>query len=131
PIQPWPKPPAVVGFHLRSSTCAGSTSARTITHRHCSYGPTNTSPGAAGSRQPILLMSFSTVSSTDPLHRHHADQHHPGHPRRGRVCVRFVPEGGLEPPRPIRALAPQASASAIPPLGLVLRRTGTGEAHAT
>ena len=26
-------------------------------------------------------------------------------------------EGGLEPPRPTRALAPQASASAIPPLG--------------
>lgn len=26
-------------------------------------------------------------------------------------------EGGLEPPRPLRALAPQASASAIPPLG--------------
>ena len=30
-----------------------------------------------------------------------------------RVC----PEGGLEPPRPLRALAPQASASAIPPPG--------------
>src|SRR5437762_1858373 len=29
----------------------------------------------------------------------------------------LVSEGGLEPPRPIRALAPQASASAIPPLG--------------
>ena len=28
-----------------------------------------------------------------------------------------VSEGGLEPPRPTRALAPQASASAIPPLG--------------
>ena len=31
--------------------------------------------------------------------------------------VWFVSEGGLEPPRPIRALAPQASASAIPPPG--------------
>jgi hypothetical protein len=31
-----------------------------------------------------------------------------------------VSEGGLEPPRPIRALAPQASASAIPPPGLTL-----------
>jgi hypothetical protein len=29
----------------------------------------------------------------------------------------LVSEGGLEPPRPCRALAPQASASAIPPLG--------------
>src|SRR3954462_5804654 len=29
----------------------------------------------------------------------------------------LVSEGGLEPPRPIRALAPQASASAIPPPG--------------
>ena len=29
-----------------------------------------------------------------------------------------VSEGGLEPPRPMRALAPQASSSAIPPLGL-------------
>src|SRR2546430_7737637 len=29
----------------------------------------------------------------------------------------LVSEGGLEPPRPLRALAPQASASAIPPLG--------------
>src|SRR5215203_6191164 len=28
-----------------------------------------------------------------------------------------VSEGGLEPPRPLRTLAPQASASAIPPLG--------------
>src|SRR6266566_460906 len=28
-----------------------------------------------------------------------------------------VSEGGLEPPPPVRGLAPQASASAIPPLG--------------
>ncbi len=34
------------------------------------------------------------------------------------VCVVFVSEGGLEPPPPSRGLAPQASASAIPPLGL-------------
>ncbi len=33
------------------------------------------------------------------------------------VGIRFVSGGGLEPPRPIRALAPQASASAIPPPG--------------
>jgi Recombinase len=33
-----------------------------------------------------------------------------------------VSEGGLEPPRPLRTLAPQASASAIPPLGLDGRR---------
>jgi site-specific DNA recombinase len=33
------------------------------------------------------------------------------------VCVVFVSEGGLEPPPPSRGLAPQASASAIPPLG--------------
>ena len=31
-------------------------------------------------------------------------------------CNKVVSKGGLEPPRPIRALAPQASASAIPPL---------------
>ena len=31
-------------------------------------------------------------------------------------CYRLVSKGGLEPPRPLRALAPQASASAIPPL---------------
>ncbi len=31
-----------------------------------------------------------------------------------------VSEGGLEPPRPLRALAPQASASAIPPPGLAV-----------
>lgn len=31
--------------------------------------------------------------------------------------ISLVSEGGLEPPRPIRALAPQASASAIPPPG--------------
>jgi hypothetical protein len=36
--------------------------------------------------------------------------------------IRFVSEGGLEPPRPIRALAPQASASAIPPPGPARRR---------
>jgi site-specific DNA recombinase len=35
----------------------------------------------------------------------------------------FVSEGGLEPPRPCRALAPQASASAIPPLGQWARPT--------
>src|SRR5213076_1249731 len=35
----------------------------------------------------------------------------------GGVPPRLVSEGGLEPPRPMRALAPQASASAIPPLG--------------
>jgi site-specific DNA recombinase len=33
------------------------------------------------------------------------------------VCVVSVSEGGLEPPPPSRGLAPQASASAIPPLG--------------
>jgi site-specific DNA recombinase len=33
------------------------------------------------------------------------------------VDLTVVSEGGLEPPRPYRALAPQASASAIPPLG--------------
>ena len=33
------------------------------------------------------------------------------------MYVVVVSEGGLEPPRPTRALAPQASASAIPPLG--------------
>ncbi len=33
------------------------------------------------------------------------------------VGVVVVSEGGLEPPRPFRALAPQASASAIPPPG--------------
>ena len=33
------------------------------------------------------------------------------------MCWKIVSEGGLEPPRPMRALAPQASASAIPPLG--------------
>ena len=33
------------------------------------------------------------------------------------VCVVSVSEGGLEPPPPCRGLAPQASASAIPPLG--------------
>src|SRR2546430_7216768 len=32
-------------------------------------------------------------------------------------CNAFVSGGGLDPPRPLRALAPQASASAIPPLG--------------
>src|SRR5215475_13419115 len=40
----------------------------------------------------------------------------PEAPKRSSVGVN-VSEGGLEPPRPIRALAPQASASAIPPLG--------------
>ena len=35
-------------------------------------------------------------------------------------CSKTVSEGGLEPPRPIRALAPQASASAIPPPGPAL-----------
>ena len=38
--------------------------------------------------------------------------------RPNRVWLVNVSEGGLEPPRPCRALAPQASASAIPPLGL-------------
>jgi site-specific DNA recombinase len=33
------------------------------------------------------------------------------------VCVVSVSEGGLEPPPPCRGLAPQASASAVPPLG--------------
>jgi hypothetical protein len=33
------------------------------------------------------------------------------------VGIGSVSEGGLEPPRPLRALAPQASASAIPPPG--------------
>ena len=33
------------------------------------------------------------------------------------ICLVGVSEGGLEPPHPYRALAPQASASAIPPLG--------------
>jgi site-specific DNA recombinase len=36
---------------------------------------------------------------------------------RSSVCVVSVSEGGLEPPRPYGALAPQASASAIPPPG--------------
>ena len=40
-------------------------------------------------------------------------------------CLAGVSEGGLEPPHPIRALAPQASASAIPPLG---RRATHGHA---
>src|SRR5262249_50807069 len=39
-------------------------------------------------------------------------------PRQASVCGgRYVSGGGLEPPRPVRALAPQASASAIPPPG--------------
>jgi len=46
----------------------------------------------------------------------HLDPHHMGR--------RFVSEGGLEPPRPLRALAPQASASAIPP-------PGPAETHST
>ena len=37
-------------------------------------------------------------------------------PRKPRVSL-DVSGGGLEPPRPLRALAPQASASAIPPPG--------------
>lgn len=41
--------------------------------------------------------------------------HLAAHPR-GNV---IVSGGGLEPPRPVRALAPQASASAIPPPGRV------------
>ncbi len=36
------------------------------------------------------------------------------------MCVVVVSGGGLEPPRPCRALAPQASASAIPPPGPVM-----------
>ena len=56
--------------------------------------------------------------------------------RPNRVWLVNVSEGGLEPPRPLRALAPQASASAIPPLGLcgahsvadALRRAGEGSA---
>ncbi len=41
--------------------------------------------------------------------------------RPGLVCTKYVSEGGLEPPHPIRVLAPQASASAIPPPGPALR----------
>ena len=37
--------------------------------------------------------------------------------QRGILTSREVSGGGLEPPRPLRALAPQASASAIPPPG--------------
>ena len=37
--------------------------------------------------------------------------------QRGIFTSREVSGGGLEPPRPLRALAPQASASAIPPPG--------------
>src|SRR3954447_15065000 len=42
------------------------------------------------------------------------------------VGIRFVSKGGLEPPRPLRALAPQASASAIPPLRRVTHGTHAG-----
>src|ERR1700712_5240355 len=38
-------------------------------------------------------------------------------PGRGGLRQHGVSEGGLEPPPPTRGLAPQASASAIPPLG--------------
>ena len=41
------------------------------------------------------------------------------------VCVVNVSEGGLEPPPPCRGLAPQASASAIPPLGPACFAVGT------
>src|SRR5918998_6841787 len=49
-----------------------------------------------------------------------------------RVCLARVSEGGLEPPPPTRGLAPQASASAIPPLGLAGSRIAhTLRAHPT
>src|SRR5699024_4425838 len=44
----------------------------------------------------------------------------PGHRYSVRGVSSSVSGGGLEPPRPLRALAPQASASAIPPPGQVV-----------
>src|SRR5262245_55024863 len=59
----------------------------------------------------------------DPAPSHRRQLRQSAHRIYDRRCAapdlgkRLVSEGGLEPPRPIRALAPQASASAIPPLG--------------
>src|SRR5262245_59505736 len=48
------------------------------------------------------------------------------HPKNKQGCRKLVSKGGLEPPRPLRALAPQASASAIPPLRRDHRGPATG-----
>jgi hypothetical protein len=88
----------------------------------CSARPTR------GTRQPLR----EPWTARDPRRRRKQND------RRGKTVDdhvrRFVSEGGLEPPHPIRALAPQASASAIPPLGHETRKTPgpstAGLAHA-
>lgn len=69
--------------------------------------PTPTAYGGAAEETPIHSVGVRSSTGTSDV----------------AGCHESVSEGGLEPPPPSRGLAPQASASAIPPLGPFLLET--------
>ena len=78
-----------------------------VTSTGVSIEKVETLPQGVSDHLPIMITAH--VERNSPNDRRGSNDERP----RVIGAVLFVREGGLEPPRPIRALAPQASASAI------------------